>query len=129
MKTSIITHDQIIIHNDDVVKCSDFGESFTVPTGEWAIHFDHETGIGEVEYIDSRVNETINAEQFKQRYQYLIECHGAATVERVRRYDLQQKQIDEMERLENEQSENADTDNNSGSMDDAAQKTAARNTK
>lgn len=64
MKISVITQDQVVLIDGLALPFS-----FQVPNGEWAIHFDTETNLGEVEYIDSRLNETIR--DFSH-YQYLV---------------------------------------------------------
>jgi hypothetical protein len=78
MKISIITADQVIIRDGVPAECQRYGAAFQVPAGEWAIHYNGETGVGEVEYIDARANEVIGKAEFDARYAYLLEHHSKA---------------------------------------------------
>lgn len=69
MKISVITQDQTVIVGGIANQFS-----FQVPNGEWAIQFDVTSGLGEVEYIDSRPNETITS---FEKYDYLMQAWQA----------------------------------------------------
>lgn len=64
MKISVITQDQTVVVDGHAQRFD-----FQVPNGEWAIQFDFNTGLGEVEYIDARPNETITS---FDKYQFLF---------------------------------------------------------
>ncbi len=89
MKISVITQDQTIVIDGEATRVA-----FAVPAGEWAIHFDTHTGLGEVEFIDSRQNALIS--DFSA-YQYLIDL-VAAEQQRV----LDAEELQRAEALENE---------------------------
>lgn len=74
----------MIVRDGVGIKCSQYGQAFTVPNGEWAVMFDDVTGVGEVEYIDARPNENIDAAAFAARYQYLVDHYDAAQAEKAR---------------------------------------------
>ncbi|AJQ92249.1 hypothetical protein [Gynuella sunshinyii] len=73
MKITAVTKDQLIII--DGVPVGPPECSFSMPAGEWAVRFDTDTGIGEVEYLDNRQNEVIGLEDFEQRYTGLVAEH------------------------------------------------------
>lgn len=73
MRFTAITQDQILMVDGEAVTPPHV--SFEMPRGEWAVHFDTSTGLGEVEYLDSRQNETINQIVFDERYGYLVTVH------------------------------------------------------
>ena len=81
MKFTAITMDQVLILDDQPEHCSIVG-GFSLPGGEWAIHFNG--AFGEVEYIDNRPNENINKTTFDQRYGHLLSIHASAKTERER---------------------------------------------
>lgn len=83
MKLSAITIDQVVILDGKAENIYQHGAGYTVPSGEWAIHFDSQSGIGQVEYLDARLNETISQVQFDERYAYLIDCHAQAKATRI----------------------------------------------
>lgn len=65
MKIAVITLDQIIVIDGEGLHIP-----FEMKGGEWAVHWDSRLGTGEVEYTDSRLNETITS---FEKYQYLID--------------------------------------------------------
>ena len=67
MKVTVVVQDGLIIVDGDVRQVS------FIAAGEWAIQFNGFTA--EIEYTDSRQNETISADEFFDRYQYLIDAH------------------------------------------------------
>lgn len=76
MKLTAVTQDQLIIIDGQSIGspwCS-----YSMPSGEWAVHFDTVTGAGQVEYLDNRPNEPINAVQYAERYQHLEQKHADA---------------------------------------------------
>ena len=75
----------MIVRGGVGLRVSEYGQAFTVPNGEWAVMFDDVTEVGEVEYIDARLNETIDAATFASRYQYLVDHYDAAQAEKDRR--------------------------------------------
>lgn len=76
MKITAITQDQILII--DGVPVTKPWCSYTMPAGEWALHYDTATGVGEVEYLDNRPNEAIDATGYAERYQHLEQVHADA---------------------------------------------------
>lgn len=84
MKITVVTADQMIIVDGDPVQVQQHGQPFQVPNGEWSVHFDEGQGVGEVEYIDSRLNETINQAAFDDRYRFLLNHYRLAKAERDR---------------------------------------------
>lgn len=76
MKITAVTQDQMIIIDGQSVRAP--WCSYSMPAGEWAVHFDTETGAGEVEYIDNRPNEIISASTYVERYQHLEQVHSEA---------------------------------------------------
>ena len=81
MKFSAITQDQVLILDGEPEHCGIVG-GFSLPSGEWAIHYNG--AFGEVEYLDNRPNENINKATFDKRYGYLLEIHATAKAERER---------------------------------------------
>lgn len=76
MKITAVTQDQMIIIDGQPIRtpwCS-----YSMPAGEWAVHFDTVTGAGEVEFLDNRPNETIDAAAYAERYQHLEQVHADA---------------------------------------------------
>ena len=69
MELHAITYDQIIVIDNEGLEVS-----FEMPNGEWAVHWDGRINRGEVEYTDSRLNETITS---LDKYQYLIDAFNA----------------------------------------------------
>jgi len=76
MKITAVTQDQMIIIDGQPIRAP--WCSFSMPAGEWAVHFDKLTGVGEVEYLDNRPNETISAATYAERYQHLEQTHADA---------------------------------------------------
>ncbi len=74
MKIVAITYDQMIAIDGVPAMMRDIG-GFHMKRGEWAVHFDTDTGIGSIEFTDNRLNETITSETFHQSYAWLIDEH------------------------------------------------------
>ena len=66
MELHAITYDQIIVIDNEGLEVS-----FEMPNGEWAVHWDGRINRGEVEYTDSRLNETITS---LDKYQHLVDA-------------------------------------------------------
>jgi hypothetical protein len=69
MKISVITQDQTVVIDGQALKFP-----FQVPAGEWAIHYSFVSGVGEVEFLDSRNNEPLIS---FDAYAYLIAAYSA----------------------------------------------------
>jgi hypothetical protein len=69
MKISVITQDQTVVIDGQALEFP-----FQVPAGEWAIHYSFVSGVGEVEFLDSRSNEALSS---FDAYAYLIAAYSA----------------------------------------------------
>jgi hypothetical protein len=69
MKISVITQDQTVVIDGQALKFP-----FQVPAGEWAIHYSDVSGVGEVEFLDSRNNEPLTS---FDAYAYLVAAFNA----------------------------------------------------
>lgn len=81
MKFTAVTMDRVLIIDDQPEHCGIVG-GFSLPNGEWAIHFNG--AFGEVEYVDNRPNEHINKTTFDRRYGYLLAIHANTKAGRER---------------------------------------------
>ena len=66
MELHAITYDQIIVIDNEGLEVP-----FEMPNGEWAVHWYGRLNRGEVEYTDSRLNETITS---LDKYQHLVDA-------------------------------------------------------
>lgn len=74
MKITAITQDQMILVNGVPAFMAEIG-GFEMRRGEWAVQFDTATGVGEVEYLDIRNNQTITQADFDNSYAWLLTEH------------------------------------------------------
>lgn len=74
MKITVITEDQIILVDDVPAFMAEIG-GFEMRRGEWAVHFDTNKSIGEIEYLDIRNNQTITQADFDSSYAWLLTEH------------------------------------------------------
>lgn len=75
MRISIITLDQVIVLDSTPAMMLEVG-GFEMAGGEWAVHFDTNTGIGHVEYTDSRPNKVISQADFDASYSWCLARHS-----------------------------------------------------
>ena len=66
MELHAITQDQIIVIDNEGLEVP-----FEMLGGEWAVHWDGRINRGEVEYTDSRLNETITS---LDKYPHLVDA-------------------------------------------------------
>ena len=92
MKITVITQDQLMMVDGEALQFS-----FLVPSGEWAIHFDDQTGFGEVEFIDGRQNKAINSFSV---YGYLLDAYHAESARLAEVAAIEQAEAEEAARLE-----------------------------
>lgn len=74
MKIAAITQDQLILIDGVPALLGELG-GYRMERGEWAVHFDTLTGIGQIEYFDNRQNQLISNDEFNKHYTWLIEEH------------------------------------------------------
>ncbi len=75
MRITAITADQLILVGGIPAQIALIG-GYHMKNGEWAVHFDTETGMGEIEYIDNRPNRVIGQAEFETHYSWLQEEHS-----------------------------------------------------
>ncbi len=112
MKITAITQDQVIIINSRPALVAEIG-GYHMHNGEWAVHFDTDMGIGHIEYLDNRLNRTIEQAEFDKHYSWLIEEHQKYIDHQAEQQRLIAEQI-EREHQENEQN-SIDSDTTSDS--------------
>lgn len=74
MKISAVTEDQIIVIDGRPAFMAHIG-GYHMTNGEWAVHFNTATGMGEIEYIDNRPNQFIDEAFFNQHFAWLQTEH------------------------------------------------------
>lgn len=75
MKITAVTQDQLILIDGVAAQIGEIG-GFFMQRGEWAVHFDTELGIGHIEYLDIRSNQSLTLALFEQHYAWLIDKHA-----------------------------------------------------
>jgi len=74
MKITAVTEDQMIIINGVPVLTALYG-GFHMMKGEWAVHFDTDKEVGEIEFLDNRQNQVIDQVFFDAHYGWLVDEH------------------------------------------------------
>lgn len=84
-KITIVPNDQLILVDGVAYECALSG-GFIMRNGEWAVQFDMDLGVGEIEYTDLN-NEKITRDVFDAAYGYWIGdvCQGALDLRELER--------------------------------------------
>ena len=91
MNITAITQDQLIIVDGVPAAIAQIG-GFRMERGEWAVHFDSELGIGQIEYLDIRSNQTLTSKEYEAHYAWLVAKHGEY-IDWVHQQELEQEKV------------------------------------
>lgn len=91
MKITAVTADQLIIVDGIAAELKLCG-GYHMKNGEWAVHYDTVSEVGEIEYIDNRLNVVLTKSDFDTHYAWLLTEH-ARVLEQVKADEQQSMAI------------------------------------